>query len=378
MTTQLADVSLWESIRCTGLTRACGEIESLVEELPKRLAVFSYKNARSFLWVVFLGGTGTGKSTVFNAVCGKVLSETGVERPKTYGPVGYAHSGTPVEKGFPFAAMAVQRLRDDVPSMSPATGAPGQLTVFDHHREDLLHLALVDTPDLDSLELKNRQMVDDLYLIADVIIFITSQEKYADGVPFQFLERIERDGKPCFLLLNKSQQVLTREEVLTALRGQGLHLGQDRLWLLPYYSRGPVEHLAKDSQLADFKAALSTLLTPGRVPEHLRNERRRGARELEGITGELLGLLDSERQAAAAWLGHLDLFFKDACENLFEQQEKQFSDDTREFLQAHHLPSRVDPVPVDGSRGRQTAGDPQGGHREDTPAGGPHAHSVNH
>jgi len=80
-----------DAVQCPGLTRGAGEIQGLAEDVRKRLAVFSYKQHMPCLWVVFLGGTGTGKSTIFNALCGKHLSETGVERPKTSGPIVYAH-----------------------------------------------------------------------------------------------------------------------------------------------------------------------------------------------------------------------------------------------------------------------------------------------
>jgi hypothetical protein len=79
------------ALRYPGLTSKTREIRELAEDLPKMLAVFNYKRETPCLWVVFLGGTGTGKSTLFNALCGEELSETGVERPKTSGPIAYAH-----------------------------------------------------------------------------------------------------------------------------------------------------------------------------------------------------------------------------------------------------------------------------------------------
>ena len=79
-----------------GLTPDAEEINALVQDFSKNLAVFAYKQNLPRLWIVFLGGTGTGKSTLFNAFCGESLSATGVERPKTVGPVVYAHRNCPI------------------------------------------------------------------------------------------------------------------------------------------------------------------------------------------------------------------------------------------------------------------------------------------
>ena len=89
-----------DDIKCPGLTPGAGEIYRLAEELPKRLAIFSYKQSIPSLWLVFVGGTGTGKSTLFNAFCGMPLSETGVERPKTRSDC-IRPQGLPYRKGIP-------------------------------------------------------------------------------------------------------------------------------------------------------------------------------------------------------------------------------------------------------------------------------------
>ena len=96
-------------IRCPGLTPGAGEIQQLAGALSKSAAVFSYKQVMPYLWVVFVGGTGTGKSSLFNAFCGSTLSDTGVERPKTSGPILYVHQDCPVEEAFPFASIEIER-----------------------------------------------------------------------------------------------------------------------------------------------------------------------------------------------------------------------------------------------------------------------------
>jgi len=325
--------SIWEDIRRPGLTPAALEIDRLTAELPKRWAVYRYKLSRSLLWVLFIGGTGTGKSTLFNVLCGEPLSEAGVERPKTCGPLVYAHRQVPLEQDFPFLRMDIGRFPPEDASSSPHAGEPGRLFVLEHRREDLVHAAIVDTPDLDSLEMRNRSMVEDLYLLADLVVFVTSQEKYADDVPFQFLLRIRQEEKPCFFIFNKAEAMLDREEVRAALRGQGITIPEDRLWVLPFLPSQPSELLPAQKSFKSFSRSFFQLSAQGGASRLLQSERQRSARELASKTGRLIDLLEKENEAAGKWLDHLDFFFKTARGSLFEQQEEHLSGEARRYLE---------------------------------------------
>lgn len=328
-----AAIKPWKNLKWPGLTPSTTKIRDLAAQLPVQLAALSYKRSRHFLWVVFIGGTGTGKSTLFNAFIGKALSETGVERPKTTGPLVYAHKSTPIEKDFPFAAAGIQRVMIDQVPPSGISGTPGQLLVLDHDQEELSHLAIVDTPDLDSLELKNRQMVEDLQLLADLVIFVASQEKYADEVPFRFLSRLHLGAKPYFLLLNKAEDGLTAGEVLDGLHGQGLKVGADRFWMLPYVPSKPAASLGEVANFTHFKETLLQQLSKAQTPQIIRLERIRAAREARSAMGLLLELLGEEAEAASKWLEQLELFSEVACRNLLARQEEHFATESRAHIQ---------------------------------------------
>ena len=55
-------------------------------------------------------------------------------------------------------------------------GSPGQ-TVIRHGRDELRHKVIVDTPDIDSVLRENRELTG-LVFAADVVLFVTSPEKY--------------------------------------------------------------------------------------------------------------------------------------------------------------------------------------------------------
>lgn len=328
-----AESAFWKSLKWPGLTPSAPKIRDLATQIPVQLAALAYKRCRQFLWVVFIGGTGTGKSTLFNALIGEPLSETGVERPKTSGPLAYAHRNTPIEQGFPFAPAGIERVSIDQVPPSGFSGMPGRLLVLDHDREELSHLVIVDTPDLDSLELKNRRMVEDLQLLADRVIFVASQEKYADEVPFRFLSRLHVGAKPYCLLLNKAEDGLTVEEVLEGLRGQGLNLGSDRFWMLPYLAPNTPAAFAESAGFTRFRATVLKQLSKAQTPELIRQERRRAAGETKSTIALLLDLLQQEAAATHKWTEQLELFSEMACQNLLARQEERFVTESRSHIQ---------------------------------------------
>ena len=325
---------LKDTIRCPELTSGAKEIRKLAEDLPKNLAVFAYKQQMPCLWVVFVGGTGTGKSTLFNAFSGSHVSEMGVERPKTLGPVVYAHQDCPIEKGFPFPAIQIERRASEGSIAGPTNGVPGHLLILEHDRQDLSHLLVVDTPDLDSVEPENREIAEDLYLLSDVVVFVTSQEKYADEVPYQFLLRILQDRTPYFFLLNKAGEQLTKEEVLGAIRTQGITFGEDRVRLIPYTESHPLEGISGNTAFRDFLRLFSRELS-GEGIENLRAAQY--SRRTQGLKTQierLVDLLEEENRAAQNWLKELQIVSQEISRDLIQEHAKRFTAESREYVRA--------------------------------------------
>mgnify|MGYP000485305172 CR=1 FL=1 len=242
---------------------------NLTKELPKKLAIFSYKQSVPYLWLVFVGGTGTGKSTLFNAFCGMPLSSTGVERPKTCGPIAFAHRDCPIEKGFPFSAIQIERQPSKKITPEAATGQPGHFLVLEHDRQEWARLVVVDTPDLDSVEAVNRQITQDLNLLSDGVIFVTSPEKYADEIPFQQLQRIMREKKPCFFIINKAQDELAIQEVTSTLESNGISLRKENMWSIPFARSNVFQWISEHATFRDFISHLSEKFSAEQIDELL-------------------------------------------------------------------------------------------------------------
>ncbi len=106
------------------------------------------------------GGTGSGKSSLLNAIDGDQVAETGGIRPTTGEPLAWIPADP--EPGL-------TRFLDDLGIESRAL------------QSRFPWLALIDLPDHDSVALDHRQRVDDLLPRVDVVIWVFDPEKYRDA-----------------------------------------------------------------------------------------------------------------------------------------------------------------------------------------------------
>ncbi len=331
--THFMNPAFWGELSSPGLTPAFREIRKLAHRLRMKCAVASYKLSSPLIWVPVIGGTGTGKSTIFNALCGMKLSATGVERPKTCGPILFGHRETVLGPRFPFKELHLTRLNASETAADRNAGAPGELLYLEHDDPALRNVILVDTPDVDSVELSNRQRVEDLYLLADLVIFVASQEKYADDVPFQFLDRIRREGKRFFLLVNKSEPRLTAQDILGSLDAGGARLPPSRIWMLPFAPMDAEESLRHDEAFKSFCAVFADEISERHQAALRRSERSRLTRELKSQVNRIVEALSVEGLAGRQWLDHLDVFFDAACNKALEAQERHLSEENRAYIQ---------------------------------------------
>ncbi len=166
----------------TTLQRAT--LEGLANDLDRQAQAL--QQGQPLLVIMLMGGTGVGKSTLLNALAGGAIAQASFMRPTTRDPVVYHHH-----------SVSPQRLD---PALQYCKLVP-------HDRPALEQKILVDTPDLDSNDLANREKLFRLLPVADVILYVGSQEKYHDQLGWElFLQQRER--RAFAFVLNKWDRCL--------------------------------------------------------------------------------------------------------------------------------------------------------------------------
>jgi GTP-binding protein EngB required for normal cell division len=141
---------------------ADGRLE--VPELPEARTLLAKAGAREALGdatvVALAGATGSGKSTLFNALSGAEVSSPGIRRPTT----GVAHAtvwGEPQDRLLDWLQVPRRHRHPPEPALDG--------------------LVLLDLPDHDSVRLEHRLEVDRLVQLVDVLVWVLDPEKYADA-----------------------------------------------------------------------------------------------------------------------------------------------------------------------------------------------------
>jgi hypothetical protein len=148
------------------------------------------------LLTVVGGSTGAGKSTLVNSLVGRRVSEPGVLRPTTRSPV-LVHNPADVDW------FEKERILPGLARTSGATGDPGalQLVPDDSIPEGL---AILDAPDIDSVEERNRTLAAELLAAADLWLFVTSAARYADQVPWDYLRAAAERSTAVAIVLDRT------------------------------------------------------------------------------------------------------------------------------------------------------------------------------
>ena len=214
------------------------------------------------------GSTGAGKSTLVNSLVGAVVSPAGVLRPTTTTPVLACNPGD-------LRWFEDDRIR---PGLARATGGGGPATLELVATEALTPgLALLDSPDIDSVLAENRVLANQLLAAADAWLFVTTAARYADAVPWEFLRAARDRGTALSIVLNRVPADADREvpgHLRQMLREEGL--ADAELLVVPEIPL--VGELLPTAALAPVRAWLDDLAVDAQARAALVRRTLRGAR----------------------------------------------------------------------------------------------------
>jgi energy-coupling factor transporter ATP-binding protein EcfA2 len=219
------------------------EAESVLKRAGERLRLSSNHTV-----VALAGGTGSGKSTLFNALSGATFSQPGVTRPMTR----HVHACV---WGMQGAAplldwLGVQRRH-----------RYARASVLDSGESDLDGLILLDLPDHDSVVTASMAAVDRLSKLADMVIWVLDPQKYADAaVHNRYLIPLAGHADVFTVVLNQID-VLTPQQVRDCEEDLRRLLDHEDLLDAPIY---PVS-ARTGAGLGDLRALLAETVSNNRV-----------------------------------------------------------------------------------------------------------------
>lgn len=153
----------------------------------------------------FIGCTGVGKSTLFNSLCGRSLSNTGWLVHNTRGPVlfGQADALKALEKwenrfGRLFMPSMQRTFVSSQPGADTTIGAPDTVHIFNSAEADggPTAYSLMDLPDINSTPAIDEQLVAiDAMLWLDIVVFMVDDETVYHRVYEQSVKTAAESGQ---------------------------------------------------------------------------------------------------------------------------------------------------------------------------------------
>jgi GTP-binding protein EngB required for normal cell division len=176
------------------------EARRVVDQADRRLAM-----SGSATVVALAGATGSGKSSIFNALSGTTLATVGVRRPTTAHAMASSWGDESAEDLLDWLQIPRRHALETDPAMDAALDG----------------LVLLDLPDHDSTELDHRMEVDRLVQLVDMLIWVVDPQKYADAaIHDRYLKPLAQHADVMMIALNQVDRLTVgqREQCLRDLR----------------------------------------------------------------------------------------------------------------------------------------------------------------
>src|SRR5499433_2747489 len=257
-----------------GIEAARAERQQVISQIEDYLLPRLRQSGAPIL-ISMVGSTGAGKSTLLNSIAGRQVSATGIRRPTTNSPVLACHAddvGWFAENVF---LPTLPRVRQQGLAMPGRDGLLVLATSAGMPRG----IALLDTPDIDSVVAAHRQFARQFLDASDLWLFVTTARRYADAVVWELLKDARDRGASLGIVLSRvppaaSEQLTTHFGAMLEANG----LGDVQRFVVP-------ETVVTDAQLPPEVAAP--------VRAWLEDTSRRDDRRIAILTQTMSGVLDS-------------------------------------------------------------------------------------
>ncbi|MEV5001077.1 dynamin family protein [Nocardioides sp. LML1-1-1.1] len=259
--------------------------------------------------VVVGGSTGAGKSTLVNTLVGHKVTTPGILRPTTKSPVLVHH---PDDARW----FGPDRLLPELSRVQQATDDQSAIQLVAHPHVPR-GLAILDAPDVDSVDERNRELAGQLLAAADLWLFVTSAARYSDQVPWDHLKlAVDRNTAVALVLSRTPADDVATVSVHLARMMAARGLKDSPLFAVP---QGTVsdEGLLPASYAAEVRSWLEALAADAAARREVVNQTVAGA--VRTVTRKAFPIADAAAQqvaAVSALLAAADQVYDDAESSL--------------------------------------------------------------
>ena len=267
--------------------------------------------------VALVGSTGAGKSTLLNSLAGRQVSATGIRRPTTNSPVLACHPNDMRWFAENVFLPTLPRVRQQGLVMPGRDG----LLVLAATEGMPEGVAVLDTPDIDSVVKDHRDFANQFLDASDLWLFVTTARRYADAAVWEMLKDARDRGAALAVTLSRvppqaAPQLSAHFEAMLEANG----LREVRRFMIP-------ETIINDARLP------AEIAAP--IQAYLADTARRDDRRVAVLTQTMSGVLDTFRdrvpalsdQAAAQLSAHREL--RDLVDGSYGDSLTEFDEATR-------------------------------------------------
>jgi GTP-binding protein EngB required for normal cell division len=163
--------------------------------------------------VALAGATGSGKSSLFNALVGSPVAMVGARRPTTSRPIAAVWGAEDATELLDWLSVGGRHHVDASGEAASEPSAGGRSAGEDNAVGSLDGLVLLDLPDFDSRVTSHRVEAERVLALVDVFVWVTDPQKYADArLHEDYLKALSTHETVTVVVLNQADR-LTDDEV---------------------------------------------------------------------------------------------------------------------------------------------------------------------
>ncbi|MFJ6417049.1 dynamin family protein [Paeniglutamicibacter sp. NPDC091659] len=255
-------------LELTGAADARENARTAVEQLDDYILP-RYRSLEAPLLAVVGGSTGAGKSTLVNAIVGHPVTRAGAIRPTTRQPILLHHAEDlpwlETDRILPGLRRiigsqipAARRLPADQAGADPDPALIDSIVLLQDEAVPR-GIAILDAPDVDSISDENRRLAGQLLAAADLWVFVTTANRYADAVPWKLLSEAAARNITISIVLDRVPAGVETEvsaDLQGMLNREGL--GSARLFVVREFQLDDLDMLPAEA-VGDIKSWLGQI-----------------------------------------------------------------------------------------------------------------------